>query len=231
MPPGYRVYAVGDVHGRDDLLRDVFIRIDSDLKGHPSRRPIEVYLGDYIDRGPGSCAVIDLLTWRAQHREVVVLKGNHETFVPAFLENPAILRDWSRWGGLETLMSYGLRPSFNPGEAELMQLSDALRDALPDSHQAFFDRLVPNFELGDFYFAHAGVRPGRLLSDQVESDLLWIREEFLTFEGAFEKVIIHGHTPVIEPEFRPNRINIDTGAYATGRLTCLMIENDTVFIV
>lgn len=231
LPAGYRIYAIGDVHGRDDLLGDVFDRIDADLRGHHARHAIEVYLGDYVDRGPRSRDVIDRLLARARHRDTVFLKGNHETFLLDFISDPQVLRSWRQWGGLETLMSYGLRPSLNPDDAELAALSAALRMAVPDSHYAFFEAMVPFFTLGGYYFAHAGIRPGVPLTRQVEQDLLWIRDEFLEWEAPYEKMIVHGHTAVMEPEFRRNRINIDTGAYATGRLTCLMIENDTAFVL
>jgi serine/threonine protein phosphatase 1 len=209
----------------------MFERIDADLRGHRARHAIEVYLGDYVDRGPQSRAVIDLLIERARHRDTVFLKGNHETFVMDFVEQPDVLRSWRQFGGLETLMSYGMRPSMNPSDTELGELSTALRTTLPDSHYEFFRSLVPYFSLGDFYFVHAGVKPGIPLAEQSEQDLLWIRDEFLLFEERYEKMIVHGHTPVREPEFQPNRINIDTGAYATGRLTCLMIEHDGLVVL
>ncbi|EJW11987.1 metallophosphoesterase [Rhodovulum sp. PH10] len=222
---------MGDVHGRADLLEGVFARIDADQKAHPARQPVEVYLGDYIDRGPDSRTVIDLLIARSRRRDIVLLKGNHETYLLEFVRDPEVLRGWRQFGGLETLMSYGLRPSLNPGNQELAALSAALRQAIPRAHFEFYGGLLPYFSLGDFYFVHAGTNPRVPLAHQDERDLLWIREEFLVHEGYFEKMIVHGHTPVHDPDFRPNRINIDTGAYATGRLTCLMIEHDRLTVL
>jgi len=228
---GVRVYAIGDVHGRADLLEQVFARIDADLRSTPAARPIEVLLGDYVDRGPASRQVIERLIGRRGERETVCLKGNHETFVPEFLQDPATLPDWQRYGGLETLMSYGLTPARNADAGARAELAAAFAQALPAAHLAFLRGLKPTFTCGDFFFVHAGVRPGVALAKQQESDLLWIREDFLLHEEPFGKIIVHGHTPVGQPDIRPNRINIDTGAYATNTLTCLVLEADTVAFV
>lgn len=134
--------------------------------------------------------------------------------------------DWRHYGGFDTLVSYGLAPSPTPDARERAMLALGLERALPKIHRGFLETLKVSFTCGDFFFAHAGVRPGISLARQREEDLLWIREDFLLHEGAYEKIIIHGHTPVLEPDVRPNRINIDTGAYATGRLTCLVLERD-----
>ncbi|HLN09425.1 MAG TPA: metallophosphoesterase family protein [Xanthobacteraceae bacterium] len=224
VPDGIRVYAVGDVHGRADLLDQVFERIDADLAAVPAPQAIQVMLGDYIDRGPSSRAVLDRLIARGRGRHLVCLKGNHEIFVADFLADPALLEEWRRFGGLETLMSYGLTPSMKGGAAEQASLAAALEQALPAEHREFLVALSPSFACGDFFFVHAGVRPRVPLERQAEHDLLWIREDFLLHEDEFEKVVVHGHTPVEQPDIRPNRINIDTGAFATGRLTCLRIE-------
>jgi serine/threonine protein phosphatase 1 len=231
LPAGIRVYAVGDIHGRADLLRQVLARIDDHLRRHPVARPVHVFVGDYIDRGPASREVIDLLIGCAADNEAVFLKGNHEAFLLGFLQDPAELRGWSRNGGLETLMSYGLDPRGHADPKAQNELAALLARALPPAHRGFLGSLQPSFTCGDYFFAHAGVRPGTPLKDQVEDDLLWIRGEFLLHEGDFGKRIVHGHTPVMAPDIRPNRINIDTGAYATGRLTCLVIEGETVEIL
>ena len=126
------------------------------------------------------------------------------------------------------LMSYGITPSINADAATQAQLAAALDRALPGSHRRFIGTLKSSFTCGDFFFVHAGVRPGVPLTKQSEEDLLWIRQDFLLYEEDFSKIIVHGHTPVMEPEVRPNRINIDTGAYATGQLTCLVLEGDKV---
>ena len=142
-----------------------------------------------------------------------------------------MLADWRRLGGLETLMSYGLRPSMKAGTPEEVELARALAASLPNHHRQFLRTLSLSFTCGDFFFAHAGVKPRVPLEQQREEDLLCIREEFLLCKDDFGKVVVHGHVPIREPDFRPNRINIDTGAYATGRLTCLIIENGGFFVL
>ena len=231
VPDGVRVYAIGDIHGRADLLDQVFRRIDADLAGKPVQRAIQVLLGDYIDRGPGSREVLDLLIKRRRSHETVCLKGNHETFVGDFLANPSLLEEWRRYGGLETLMSYGLAPSIKGGAAEQASLAAAFARALPAEHRELLAGLDASFACGDFFFVHAGVRPRVALARQDEHDLMWIREDFLLHEEDFEKIVVHGHTPVAEPDVRSNRINIDTGAYATGQLTCLTIEADELMFL
>jgi serine/threonine protein phosphatase 1 len=231
LPEGMRIYAVGDVHGRADLLERAFARIDADLVTRSTIRPIQVFLGDYIDRGPMSRDVLEHLIARGHSHETVFLKGNHETYLVEFLRNPAILEDWQQWGGLETLMSYGLKPSLHPDAKEQTELAAALEQALPKAHQEFLANLPLCSTWGNYFFVHAGVRPHVPLEQQLEKDLLWIRDDFLLHEGDFGKIVVHGHTPVQEPDIRPNRINIDTGAYATGKLTCLVIDQDTVEIL
>jgi serine/threonine protein phosphatase 1 len=230
-PDGVRVYAIGDIHGRADLLQKLMTKVDDDLSRYPTPGALEVYLGDYVDRGPASRKVIDLLCGRARLTGTVFLKGNHESYLSGFLENPAILCDWRLWGGLETLLSYGVVASLNPTPDQQAELSASLNRRLPTAHREWLSRLRPSFTCGDYFFVHAGVRPGVPLTRQVETDLLTIREDFLQSEEQFEKFIVHGHTPVHEPEFRPNRINIDTGAYATGRLTCLVLDGTEMHLL
>ena len=160
--------------------------------------------------------------------KTIFLKGNHETFIFEFLRQPSVLGDWGRLGGFETLLSYGLKPSLDSDAALQKELAIALRAALPMSHQIFLENLHMSFSCGEFFFVHAGVRPGIPLAKQREDDLLWIRDDFLLHEEDFGKFIVHGHTPVPEVDLRSNRINIDTGAYATGRLTCLVMQDDTL---
>jgi serine/threonine protein phosphatase 1 len=231
LPEGVRIYAVGDVHGRADLLDQIFAQIDFDLAAYPDCTPLEIFLGDYIDRGPFSREVLERLIKRRQTHKTVCLKGNHENFVFEFLQNPTTLPGWCALGGLQTLMSYGLKPPMNPDTAEQAELAKALAAVLPKQHRQFLRGLLRSFSCGDFFFAHAGVRPGVPLTQQREEDLLWIRDDFLVCEDDFGKIVVHGHTPVREPDIRPNRINIDTGAYATGRLTCLIIESGGYFVL
>lgn len=228
MPDGVRVYAIGDVHGRADLLDQVFARIDEHRTANPTVSAVEVFLGDYVDRGPASREVLDRLIERRRTHNAVCLMGNHELFVTKFLEDATILDDWGKFGGLETLMSYGLSPRINARGPEQARLAAAFEQALPAAHRDFLNGLAWSFTCGDFFFVHAGVRPGIPLRTQRAEDLLWIRSDFLLYEASFGKMIVHGHTPVGEPEVRANRINIDTGAYATGRLTCLVLEDDKI---
>lgn len=231
VPAGTRIYAVGDIHGRIDLLNALLARIDKDLRDNPVAQSIHVFLGDYIDRGPGSRDVLNRLIARTQTHKTICLKGNHEIFALEFLENAAILEDWRRWGGLETLMSYGVAPTGMIGPEERERLATALKAAMPPKHKIFLSDLILSYTCGDFFFAHAGVRPRVKLEAQNEYDLIWIRDEFLNSESSFGKIVVHGHTPVREPDVRANRINIDTGAYVTGKLTCLIIEGENLFFI
>lgn len=227
LPNGVRIYAISDIHGCADLLQKMFTVIDKDLANAPSMRAIHVFLGDYIDRGPESCRTIDLLIKRSHNHETVFLKGNHEAFLFDALKSPHHLAAWKQFGGLQTLTSYGLRPTLNPDEVEQAELIAELAQRIPPHQRRFFNRLRLRFVCGDFFFVHAGVRPGVPLANQSEQDLLWIRNEFLESEERFSKYIVHGHTPVQQPDIRPNRINIDTGAYATGNLTLLTIQGES----
>jgi serine/threonine protein phosphatase 1 len=221
-----RVYAVGDVHGRADLLARLFSEIDADLKAHPAPQAIQVFLGDYIDRGPDSREVLDLLVARSEHHETIFLKGNHEVLIEQFLTNPESFAIWRNVGGIDTLLAYGIRPPLNPDVTEQTMLARRLGEVLPPAHRQFLRSLKRSFICGDFFFVHAGVRPGVPLSQQADEDLFWIRDEFLNSEENFGKIVVHGHNPVMEMEFRANRVNIDTGAFVTGRLSCLRIESD-----
>jgi serine/threonine protein phosphatase 1 len=231
LPDGVRVYAIGDVHGRADLLQQLLTVIDVDLERSRPERAIQVFLGDYVDRGPNSRAVLDLLIERSRSHETVCLKGNHEVFLLDVLDDPVRLQDWRHYGGLLTLMSYGVIPTMNPTPEEQVELMEGLKRAIPPEHLAFLQQLPSSFACGDFFFVHAGVKPGVPLDRQREEDLLWIRDEFLNSDERFGKYVVHGHTPVSAPDIRPNRINIDTGAYATGNLTLLTIQGDSLLAI
>jgi serine/threonine protein phosphatase 1 len=194
-------------------------------------RAIEVFLGDYIDRGPDSRSTIDLLIRRARRGNAVFLRGNHEAFLAEVFRDPLRIPDWLQVGGLQTLMSYGLSPAPHPSEEEQRALVRELAAAMPPLHREFLKRLRLSFTCGDFFFVHAGVRPGVPLSEQQEADLLWIREEFLQSQKNFGKYVVHGHTPVRSAEVLANRANIDTGAYATGNLTLLSIQGSRLLAV
>jgi serine/threonine protein phosphatase 1 len=232
LPAGVRIYAIGDIHGRLDLLEDLLARIDRDRASRPIQRSLFVFLGDYIDRGPSSRATINRLIEHSKGNETVFLKGNHELIAIKSLSDRAPFDQWMRrLGGMETLMSYGLRREDLLGGRPIVEIQAAFHAALPQAHLRFFRDLQLCFTCGDFFFAHAGVKPGIEISRQNERDLLWIREEFLTSRIDFGKIIIHGHTPAFEVEVEPNRVNIDTGAFATGRLTCLVMEQSKLSII
>jgi diadenosine tetraphosphatase ApaH/serine/threonine PP2A family protein phosphatase len=231
LPDGVRVYAIGDVHGRADLLQSLLTVIDADLARSAPRRAIHVFLGDYIDRGPDSRGVLDLLIARSRSHETVCLKGNHEVFLLEVLQDPTRLQEWRHYGGLLTLVSYGITPTMSPTAEEQVELIDGLKRAIPPEHLAFVQQLPSSFTCGDFFFVHAGVKPGIPLERQRDEDMLWIREEFLASEEHFGKYVVHGHTPVSAPDIRSNRINIDTGAYATGNLTLLTIQGDSLLAI
>lgn len=226
VPPDMRIYAIGDVHGCADLLNRAFSFIDNDLARAHTKRTVHVLLGDYVDRGPDSRRTFDLLIERTKRHETVFIRGNHEQLFSDFLDRPSVLPDWWLMGGAQTLMSYGLAPRVNCNAVEEAALRDALVLAMPASHRAFLASLRSAYICGDFFFTHAGVRPGTALELQSESDLMWIREPFLSSQENFGKMVVHGHTPVREAEIHHHRINIDTGAYATGCLTVLSIEED-----
>lgn len=231
LPTGLRIYAVGDIHGRLDLLNKLLARIDTDIAQRPTDKPLFVFLGDYIDRGSWSRETIDRLIEHGEHRESVFLKGNHELLAIRCLSDPSLFDHWMRLGGLYTLKSYGAAPDTLAHGRQIVELQAAFHHALPQAHFHFFRDLRSSFICGDFFFAHAGVKPNVDLARQQEKDLLWIRNEFLSSNDDFGKIIVHGHTPASEIEVRPNRINIDTGAFATGLLTCLVIEEKSLSVI
>jgi serine/threonine protein phosphatase 1 len=225
LPDGLRVYAVGDVHGRRDLLERTLRAIDADVRRDRPQDSVEIFLGDLIDRGPDSRGVIDVLSRSppaAAHR--VCLCGNHEERFLAFLDNPAEIQGWREFGGFDTLYSYGVAPPLGGSLDEAADTRLALLDALPEGHRRFLQLLPDQVEYGSYLFVHAGIDPARPLDAQRPVDLRWIREPFLSSRKDFGRIVVHGHTPVEEPEVLANRINIDTGAYVTGRLTCLVLE-------
>jgi len=223
-PAGRRLYAVGDIHGRADLLDLVIgaIRTDAADAARRGLRPTAVFLGDYIDRGPDSRHVLDrLIELEPGAVDWHFLEGNHEAAMAGFIDAPHLNEIWLAYGGGATLQSYGVS-----SELGLEQASEALRRALPAAHRAFLDRLPLSASFGDYFFVHAGIRPGIDLSAQSEQDLLFIREPFLSSPLLHPKRVVHGHTISSQPEILPARIGIDTGAYASGRLTCLVVEED-----
>lgn len=231
LPAGLRIYAIGDIHGRLDLLDTLLANIEADVGQRPPARPICVFLGDYIDRGPSSRETIDRLIELRKRSECVFLKGNHELIAIRCLIDRSRFDQWLRLGGMETLHSYKISAQGVRNEKRIVALQAAFHQALPQPHFQFLRDLQTSFTAGDFFFVHAGVKPGVNLENQAESDLLWIREEFLSSDVDFGKIVVHGHTPVHDVEVTSNRVNIDTGAFATGRLTCLVIEGDALSVI
>lgn len=223
-----RIYVIGDIHGRSDLLDRMIGEIARDVRAHPNPESLTVTVGDYIDRGPDSRGVIERLTRNPFPSAYVALKGNHEALLEAFLDDPSSADQWRQLGGLETLHSYGVEIGPLMRGRGYQAAADALRAALPPSHVEFLASLTTSLAVGRYFLCHAGIRPGVPLSRQRTEDLLWIREPFLASTADFGRIVVHGHTPVEEPELLPNRINVDTGAFMTGRLTCAVLERHGV---
>ena len=220
------LYAIGDVHGCMELLRSLLGAIAEDAANHPAKRKVLVCLGDYVDRGGDSRAVIDcLLHHQPADFTCIFLKGNHEDAMVRFLDGEAIGASWIDQGAIATFFSYGVRPPRRPADAaDLMRARNELAANLPDGHLDFLRALPLSHIEGDYLFVHAGLRPGLSLEQQDSEDMIWIRDEFLRSNFDFGKVVVHGHNIALEPEIRPNRIGIDTGAFASGRLTCLVLD-------
>ena len=220
-----RIYAIGDIHGRLDLLDQLHRQILDDLSSAPAgTRSAAIYLGDYIDRGADSRQVIDRLLWDPiAVSECIHLCGNHDDFLLKFLEDPSVGPVWLRNGGDATLVSYGVEAPPTEDPAELRQMRDHLQERLPEGHRDFLRRLRYSYSEGDYFFAHAGVRPGVALEAQTPYDLMWIRDEFLLSDEDFGKVVVHGHTPARMVSVKANQIGVDTGAVWTGRLTAVVL--------
>lgn len=230
IPPDTIVYAVGDVHGRADLLTRLLDMIEQDVTETAYERRLLVFLGDYIDRGWQSREVLDILgSSLPTEFETVLLRGNHEEALLTFMEDPGFLETWRQFGGLETLHSYGLKDlNFKPDRDYAQRIHSEFLAAFPEPHKDILTRLPTYFELGGYFFAHAGVKPGVALDQQSEHDLCWIRDEFLNSRMNFGKRVVHGHCPEETPQVRQNRIGIDTGAYITGVLTAVVLEGSNV---
>ncbi len=228
-PEGERLYAIGDIHGRVDLLDRLMAGIERDMRSFDGERIRLIFLGDYVDRGPTSRQTVDrLLEIKKAYPHVRFIMGNHEEALLNFIHDPSGGEAWLDFGGVETLDSYGIPlPTPRSSPAALEAARDALEQALPIRHLRFFETLSLSVCYGDYFFVHAGVRPGIALDAQDRADLLWIRDEFLTADWAPGKVIVHGHTPGERPQLARWRIGVDTGAYATGRLTAVVLEGTT----
>ena len=221
VPEGRLVVAIGDLHGRLDLLEQLWPMIEATARVSAARQRTLVFLGDYVDRGLQSRQLIDRLLSGFPGYEAVFLKGNHDETLLQFLDDPQLGEVWRNFGGIETLHSYGVP---HRSGREWAQTRAEFATQLPPDHLKFFQSLQLHYTCGDFLFVHAGLRPGLALDHQSEHDLLWIRDEFLNSTMSFGRVVVHGHTPERKPVVRANRIGIDTGAYMTGVLTALVLE-------
>ncbi len=232
VPEGTRVYAVGDIHGRADLLIKLMEKIREDVAQSEDKDALNaiVFLGDYIDRGFQSRQVIDLLVGdEYSDFEMRFLRGNHEETFQDFLMNSGVGQRWAQYGGIETLVSYNVQPP--RGRDNFDGWEDARKDLvskIPLSHRSFLENLEVCLVLGDYVFVHAGLRPGKTIEEQDEKDLLWIRDDFLYNSEAFDKVVVHGHTPIDSPHRDFRRISVDTGAYMSSKLTAVRLYEDTV---
>ncbi len=221
-PEGVVVWAVGDIHGRLDLLQPLVEAIVADAAASAPDRTMAIFLGDYIDRGPASAEVLRYLAalptdagveWR-------FLKGNHEEAMLNFLDDPSFGLEWCQYGGGATLQSYGLREPDMKHRAEAWRaVSRDLDHRVTAAERAFLDNLELSITAGDYFFAHAGARPGKTLVEQTPRDLMWVRRTFLDDEAAFEKVVVHGHTPTDAVHIDHRRIGLDTRAYDSGILS------------
>jgi serine/threonine protein phosphatase 1 len=220
LPPDLRVYAIGDVHGCADRLAALHRLVAADARERPAAgQTVLVHLGDYVDRGPDSAGVLDLLLSPppVPGAEVVNLIGNHEVMMLDASDPLAHPGAWEFWldnGGEETLRSYGVED----GHPEPFAL-------VPEAHMALLRRCPLHWAAGDYLFVHAGIRPEVPLDRQDPFDLIWIREPFLSFDGELPMVVVHGHSPAAQPAVRQNRLGIDTGACFGGALTCLVLED------
>jgi serine/threonine protein phosphatase 1 len=222
-PEGLRLYAIGDIHGCLDQFTELHEAIADDLIARPVSDHRIVHLGDYVDRGADSAGIIEKLSsLKKSDSRARAIRGNHDQIFLEFLDGVPDNRElFLTYGGRQTLASYGCASSEG---TDLWDLIDEAREAVPRHHIDFLRTLPLFHQFGDFFFCHAGVRPGVPLAEQNQNDLIWIREEFLTSTADHGAIVVHGHTPTDNPEVRPNRINVDTGAVFGGQLTCVVLE-------
>jgi serine/threonine protein phosphatase 1 len=226
VPAGRRIYAVGDIHGRLDLLDGLLARIEADDASRREARTELIFLGDLVDRGPDSRGVVERLMALSETRPVRFLMGNHEeVFLRALAGDLKALRFLNRIGGRETLLSYGItQEEYRALDYE--ELMARMQRNVPAGHVAFMAAFEKWIEAGDYLFVHAGLRPGVALAEQTMSDLCWIRDDFLKHRDSFGKIVVHGHSITEDIDERPNRIGIDTGAFASGKLTAIGLEGE-----
>lgn len=234
LTEGRRIYAIGDMHGCLDLVTGMLDRVRADLAARPHPQPLVVCLGDYMDRGPACRGVLEaLISLRDSDLPTRFLLGNHDSYVSAYLRDPDWYDRTYHWlhaamGGNATLASYGVPDA---SDAHPAATRDAFAAAFPAEHMAFLDACELGFRVGGYFFAHAGIRPGVPLDAQERDDLIWIREPFLSTSESFGVKVVHGHTIVPAVEHHPNRIAVDTGAFRTGVLSCVVLEGDRVSLL
>ncbi|AMW34173.1 serine/threonine protein phosphatase [Haematospirillum jordaniae] len=228
VPEGLIVYAIGDIHGRLDLLDALLEQIGHDIsqRRQAKEQVLLITLGDYVDRGPDTPGVLERLrTLSLENGQTRCLLGNHEDSLLSFLEHPADGLNWLKYGGLETLRSYGVdTPDKEPEALDRFKLSRAFRAVFPGEHRQFLQNMPLWTTCGDYLFVHAGIRPGISLGRQSRRDMLWIREPFLSCTDTREHTVVHGHTIHPTPENRANRIGIDTGAWRSNVLTAVVLH-------
>ena len=231
-PRGHRAYVVGDIHGRVDLLEHLLAKIHADLQRRPARKTLLVFVGDLIDRGPSSAQVIERLRcYRRDRVQPAFLLGNHEeVLLRVIAGDSTVVESWLQFGGLQCLQSYGITLA-KVRRLSTDQIVELVRATIPPEHVEFLETFVDSCRFGDYLFVHAGIRPGVDVDQQSQSDLRWIREPFLFDETDHGFVVVHGHTISDEVDERPNRIGIDTGAYRSGVLTALAIEDGERWLI
>lgn len=231
-PKKHRAYAIGDIHGQIDLLDRLLAAIKTDIAKQPQSKISIIFLGDVVDRGPASAEVVERLrTLSIPGATVHFVMGNHEEVMLRVIEGEAdVLRNWLRFGGSETLHSYGVDPRSLKALSN-DDLAARMRELIPSTHRRFLASFSDSIGFGDYVFVHAGIRPGIDLAEQSQADLRWIREPFLEDTTDHGFIVVHGHTIASEVEVTPNRIGIDTGAYNTGTLTALAIDGKKRWLI
>ncbi len=230
IPAGQRLYAIGDIHGRLDLFEALVAAIEADDAARAAAETTIILLGDLVDRGADSAGVVAAARELSARRKVRILAGNHEEMFLRCFDDVELLRHFLRFGGTETILSYPVDPvAFR--RAELDEAQELMRAAVPEADRSFMQGFEDTIVIGDYLFVHAGIRPDVPLDQQKLDDLRWIREPFLSHSGDHGHIVVHGHTITDAPVIARNRIGIDTGAYKSGRLTALMLEGTTRWLL
>jgi serine/threonine protein phosphatase 1 len=231
LAEGTRIYVLGDIHGQLESLQAAIARIVADRNARPVRQVLTVFVGDYVDRGLSSRAVIDRIMAESEIGTKIPLRGNHEEMMSRALDDPSHMKAWCDMGGIQTLFSYGVDVQQVVAGRGYEAAQAALRVALPQAHLSWLQGLRNHHEQDDYFFCHAGIDPDRPLGNQTADDLLWIKEKFTCDDRIYTKIVVHGHSPVERVDVRRNRINVDTGAVWSRHLGCLALEADAATAV